>query len=46
MLNLDVVFDVSLTKLLNKQSTYRWFETPWRFNDKTVMDDLTLGGAL
>ena len=33
MLNLDVVFDVSLTKLLNKQSKCRWFETPWRSND-------------
>ena len=43
MLNLDVVFDVSLTRLLNKQSNCRWYETPWRSNDITVLGNLTLG---
>ena len=46
MLNLHVVFDVSLTKLLNKQSNWRWFETPWRSNNITVMGNLTLVGVM
>ena len=33
----DVFFDVSPNKLLNKQSSFRWFETPWYSCDVTVM---------
>ena len=29
-LDFDVFFDVSLNKRLNKPSSCRWFETPWR----------------
>ena len=29
----DVVFGVSLKKLLNKESYYRWVETLWRHFD-------------
>ena len=32
-----VVFVVCLNKLLNKQLMCRWFETPWRPRDITVM---------
>ena len=32
-----VFFDVRLTQLLNKQSRYGWFETPWRLCDVTIM---------
>ena len=35
MQSFDVSFVVSLNSLLNKQSSCKWFETPWR--DVTVM---------
>ena len=31
-------FEVSVRKLLNKQSSDRWFETPCRSRDVTVMN--------
>ena len=34
---LEYLFYVSLNKLLNKKSNYRWFETPWHLCDVTVM---------
>ena len=30
-------FDIILNKMLNKQSKYRWFETPWRSRGVIVM---------
>ena len=36
-----VFFDVSLNKLLTKQASCRWFETPWRSCDVTAMDTFT-----
>ena len=33
----EVFFDVSLSKLLNKQTNNRWFETPWSSCDITIM---------
>ena len=32
----DVFLDANLTKQLNKQSSCRWFETPWLLCDATV----------
>ena len=32
----DIFFDVSLNKLLNKESNCRWFETPWRHFDCVI----------
>ena len=34
----DVFFVVRLNNLLNEQSGYRWFQTPWRSCDVTLMD--------
>ena len=31
MPNLNVFFDVSPQKLLNKHSSYMWFQTPWHY---------------
>ena len=33
----DVFFVVGLSKLVNKQSGFRWFVTPWRLCDVTVL---------
>ena len=33
MRSVDVLFVASLNKLLNKQSSGRWFETPWRSSE-------------
>ena len=33
----DVFFDVNPKRLLNKQWSYRWFATPWRSCDVSVM---------
>ena len=33
----EIFFAGSLNKLLNKQSSYRWFQTPWQSYDITVM---------
>ena len=33
----DVFFVVSLDKLVNKQSSFQWFEMPWRSCDVTLM---------
>ena len=37
MQKFDSFFVVTLNNLLNKQSTSRWFEIPWRSCNKTVM---------
>ena len=36
----DITFVVTLNKLSNKQSSCRWFETPWRSCEVTVMSAL------
>ena len=36
ILSLDVIFDVEMYTLFNKQSSGRWFEMPWRPCDVTV----------
>ena len=36
MWNFVVFFGVSLNKLMNKQSSYRWFETPWLMCQNTL----------
>ena len=36
----DVSFVVSLNKLLNKHSSYRWFEAPWRLCDGCIAWEL------
>ena len=38
MQNFDVCFDISLNKLLNKQSNGQWFEMPWYSCYVTVMN--------
>ena len=35
MLSFDIFFDVTLNKLLNKQSSWRLFETPWNSRNAT-----------
>ena len=37
MPNFDVLVDVILGKLLNKQAIWLWLDTPWRSCDITVM---------
>ena len=38
----DISSVTSVTKLLNKQPSYRWFETPWRLCDVTAMSSLSV----
>ena len=45
MLPSDVYIDVILNVRLSKQSNCRWFESPWRPCDVTVMESTVLNGT-
>ena len=34
----EFFFDISRSKVLNEQSKVRWFGTPWRSYDATIME--------